>query len=320
MTNYYEMLSSSYGLKLCQCDSAKRLQDKLAALVTIWNDVPTDDPTVKPRAMAMIQEAQKVFATEETKAAYDRQLLDASGDGQRSEADNDEFNRWWRAADEYVKSDRFDLAKYAAERALSYASNAKMMDWSFLGQVASIYKGSEDYETANKYFDKTIIYAPQNVQARTYFFKAQALELICIRENDRSNTDMVQEYVPIAWDTLSTASRMAGKQGDTQLHTEIEGHLARFECHFSTYNADYLAQSDKRAHEVLAIDPSNNDAKCALDDAVIFSALVKANQKGSAGDQDRSMKLTGIGKTLVILLALGALVMPALVTIVVRVL
>ncbi len=222
-----------------------------------------------------------------------------------------EFEKWWKVAEEYVQNDRFDLAKYALERALPHASNEKMMEWSFLGQVATIYKGSEDYETTITYFDKTILYAPQNVQARTYFFKAQALELICIRENERNNADKVQEYMPMTWDTLSTTSSIAEKQGDRQLHTEIEGHLARFECHFSIYNADYLAQSEKRAREVLAVDPSNRDAKCALDDAVIFEALVKTNQKQerpAEGDAASAMRLTGIARIIVMFLALGSIV------------
>ena len=69
MTNFYEVL------KLDKAMSSAELQDNLIRLESIWTDRASTRPEKATEMLALIAQAKKVFASETSKAAYDRELF-----------------------------------------------------------------------------------------------------------------------------------------------------------------------------------------------------------------------------------------------------
>ena len=69
MTNYYEELKLDKNLSL------NELRENLIRLESIWTDRASNRPEKAAEMLVLINQAKKVFATDMSKAAYDRELF-----------------------------------------------------------------------------------------------------------------------------------------------------------------------------------------------------------------------------------------------------
>ena len=196
MTNFYE------ELKLDKAMSSAELQDNLIRLESIWTDRASTRPEKATEMLALIAQAKKVFASETSKAAYDRELfappkIEEAADPEA--ARKAEFEKWRDTARDYLSRGENDMAKTALERALP---NADENDFSFLDMAAHICKLNGEYQAALSHINKAILVAPD--LADLYITKAQVYESLYHEENNARNKD-ADKVIPIGTCPLSGA-------------------------------------------------------------------------------------------------------------------
>ena len=260
MTNFYE------ELKLDKAMSSAELLDNLIRLESIWTDRASTRPEKATEMLALIAQAKKAFASETSKAAYDRELfappkIEEAADPEA--ARKAEFEKWRDTARDYLSRGENDMAKTALERALP---NADENDFSFLDMAAHICKLNGEYQAALSHINKAIL----------------------VEENNARNKDAALALRQ-ARETMRMASDKAARQGDTAAQAHADGALA-FLLYFNEPRD--VATAEKYAKRALENGDSFGNAKRVLDDlAASRDAAEKAAKLGQSSSRSGSRKL-----------------------------
>ena len=217
MTNYYE------ELKLDKTLSLNELRENLIRLESIWTDRASTRPEKAAEMLVLINQAKKVFSTDMSRAAYDRELF--APPKEETAADPNavrkaEFEKWKKAAQDYYDRQEYDLAKTALDKALQ---NADEDDFAFLQLAAQICYSNGEYHAALSHINKALLIAPD--LAELYITKALILEDLFIEESRRGFGDAAA-HLQQARNTMRMASEKAAAQGNKTAEAHADGYLA----------------------------------------------------------------------------------------------
>jgi hypothetical protein len=277
MTNYYEELALNQNL------STKELQENLIRLESIWIDRASTRPEKATEMLALINQAKKVFASDMSKAAYDRELFAPPKEEKAADpnaARKAEFEKWKKTARDYYRRKEYDMAKTALERALQ---NADEDDFDFLNLAAQICRSNSECQSALSHINKAILIAPH--LAELYITKAQILEALYLEEEGRYPGDAAA-HLQQCRDTLRMASEKAAAQGDTLGQASADADLALL---LWIYEPKDVALAEKLAKS--AIEKKGDrwgNAQRVLDD---MAAKRAAAEKAAQEEQQRRMEL-----------------------------
>ena len=212
MTNYYEELKLDKNLSL------NELRENLIRLESIWTDRASTRPEKAAEMLVLINQAKKVFATDMSKAAYDRELF--APPKEETAADPNavrkaEFEKWKKAAQDYYDRQEYDMAKTALDKALQ---NADEDDFAFLQLAAQICYSNGEYHAALSHLNKALLIAPE--LAELYLTKATILWYFFCDGINR-DASLQQER-----NNLRIASEKAAAQGNTKVESHADGQLA----------------------------------------------------------------------------------------------
>ena len=212
MTNYYEELKLDKNLSL------NELRENLIRLESIWTDRASNRPEKAAEMLVLINQAKKVFATDMSKAAYDRELF--APPKEETAADPNavrkaEFEKWKKAAQDYYDRQEYDMAKTALDKALQ---NADEDDFAFLQLAAQICYSNGEYHAALSHINKALLIAPD--LAELYLTKATILWYFFCDGINR-DASLQQER-----NNLRIASEKAAAQGNTKVESHADGQLA----------------------------------------------------------------------------------------------
>ena len=217
MTNYYEELN------LDAQASAAKLTEELIKQEVIWRRRELQRPEEAAKKLLLISEAKKVFATESSKSAYDRELNAPKPEEEKNDPAAErraQFDIWRTNAENYLYSGQYDLAKTALEKALSYDSGEN--DAGFQNLAARIYKENRDLSSALSRINKAIVLEPN--EAYHLLIKALIFELAY--RNSRYPES--EEYLAQVRRTLQEAQSLAARTGDTPTRARAMGCEAFF--------------------------------------------------------------------------------------------
>ena len=212
MTNYYEELKLDKNLSL------NELRENLIRLESIWTDRASTRPEKAAEMLVLINQAKKVFATDMSKAAYDRELFAPPKEETAADpnaARKAEFEKWKKTAQDYYDRQEYDMAKTALDKALQ---NADEDDFAFLQLAAQICYSNGEYHAALSHINKALLIAPE--LAELYLTKATILWYFFCDGINR-DASLQQER-----NNLRIASEKAAAQGNTKVESHADGQLA----------------------------------------------------------------------------------------------
>ena len=271
MTNYYEELKLDKNLSL------NELRENLIRLESIWTDRASNRPEKAAEMLVLINQAKKVFATDMSKAAYDRELFAPPKEEKAADpnaARKAEFEKWKKTAQDYYARQEYDIAKTALDKALQ---NADEDDFAFLQLAAQICCSNGEYHAALSHINKALLIAPD--LAELYLTKATILwYFFC----DGINRDASLQQ---ARNTLRMASEKAAAQGNTKVESHADGQLAA-----SLYNWE---PKDVVLAEKLAKRAVENGDDSGLGQRVLEDLAKKrtAAEKAAQAERERREKL-----------------------------
>ena len=271
MTNYYEELKLDKNLSL------NELRENLIRLESIWTDRASNRPEKAAEMLVLINQAKKVFATDMSKAAYDRELFAPPKEETAADpnaARKAEFEKWKKTAQDYYDRQEYDMAKTALDKALQ---NADEDDFAFLQLAAQICYSNGEYHAALSHINKALLIAPE--LAELYLTKATILwYFFC----DGINRDASLQQ---ARNTLRMASEKAAAQGNTKVESHADGQLAA-----SLYNWE---PKDVVLAEKLAKRAVENGDDSGLGQRVLEDLAKKrtAAEKAAQAERERREKL-----------------------------
>jgi tetratricopeptide (TPR) repeat protein len=153
--------------------------------------------------MSMLEQAQKVFSSENSRIRYDKELSDSLKRIDPNDERKENFQRYYNQAKEYYNSRNYDLAKTAIDRALSYVNRDKL-DSSVFCNASKINTHTLNFNSAIEYANQAIVVDSDNYLG--YSAKIFALDSQMNSKNI-SNSDKKN-----IWDNLmSTIDLMISK-------------------------------------------------------------------------------------------------------------
>lgn len=212
MTNYYEELKLDKNL------SVNELRENLIRLESIWTDRASTRPEKAAEMLVLINQAKKAFATDMSRAAYDRELFAPPKEETAADpnaARKAEFEKWKKTAQDYYDRQEYDMAKTALDKALQ---NADEDDFAFLQLAAQICYSNGEYHAALSHINKALLIAPE--LAELYLTKATILWYFFCDGINR-DASLQQER-----NNLRIASEKAAAQGNTKVESHADGQLA----------------------------------------------------------------------------------------------
>ena len=152
MTNFYE------ELKLERTASASEIAAELVRLESVWHKREMSRPELAAEKLALIVQAKKVFATDASKAQYDRELnapKKESAPDDPNAARKAQFQKWYSDAINFYNAGQTDLAKTAIERAAGYGVDEDDAD--FYLKASQIYRNNGELSTALSNINRAIV-------------------------------------------------------------------------------------------------------------------------------------------------------------------
>lgn len=238
MTDYYEELN------IDRSASISDINKTLSQLERIWINRNVNNPEKATTMLALIIQARKVFASEESRREYDRSLAKSKEKPavtDPNEARNQQFKKWSDEARSYFENKQYDLAKTAVDSALSYYDPSTEDDI-FFSLVADIYKMNRDYSIALDYINKAIVINPQ--EAMHYILKAGIFEGQASQSQGYRSAE-VGMLIQNVRDTLNQAANVANRQNDRNAESAAYGLLAA-NYYFASPANSYLAENYAR--------------------------------------------------------------------------
>lgn len=154
ITNYYTELQLDKDLPLAVLQA--KLKEKDARFK---EDVKLRSLNIK--AVKWVKEALEIFATEESRAQYDQQLLTKKVE-EVEEVDDDfvNFKEWYDKAFDYYANRQYDLAVTAIKKVFEYRKNKLETDSLLL--AGYIYNDAHHYNESLNYLNEALILDPDN--------------------------------------------------------------------------------------------------------------------------------------------------------------
>ena len=279
MINYYE------ELKLDKSRSASELADDLIRLESVWTDRAATRPEKSMEMLTLIAQAKKVFASEASKADYERRLFAPPKPDEAADPDaarRAEFEKWSKTAEDYYSRGELDMAKTALGRAMP---NADENDFAFMNLAAQIYNENDEPSVALDYINKAILLAPE--LAELYLTKADVLQSLYIEERQHRYGNPQLHFRQMK-DMLRMASQKAKAQGDKPTQSRADGILA-YTCYFN----DAGSGEDKALGERLAIEAVKSGDASGLGQRVLDDLAKKRDAADRAAklEQERRAEL-----------------------------
>lgn len=257
MKDFYEELSLDRNKK------TDELNADLSRLERIWKHREIDDPEKATAVLALIIEARRVFATDDFRSNYDRELANSNKEPVTPDPNaerNKQFEKWCSDALSYFDSGQYDLAKTATDRALSYY-DISTDDDAFYSFVANVYRMNRIYTTALDYINKAIVIKPQN--AMHYILKAGIYRDQASSIQGYNGYGEVQRLIQNARDVLNRAVNIAHKNNDRTSESAGYGLLAFY--HYFVPSPD-RAKAEEYAKKSVDLGDVWGDASKVLDD------------------------------------------------------
>lgn len=116
MVDYYSELSLGRNKKIDEINVA------LSRLESTWKRREITNPEKATTMLALIIQARKVFASDASRRAYDKELDGSRRKTEKADPDKERreaLDKWKEQARSYYESGQYDLAKIAVEKALS---------------------------------------------------------------------------------------------------------------------------------------------------------------------------------------------------------
>lgn len=242
MTDYYEELELDRSVDL------KELNRQLSKAESQWKKRSISAPDKAVKKLALIVDARKAFATEASRAAYDRQLAESNKATPHANAspESDNATKWVQEARTYCDSGQFDLARIALEKALTTSrplGTPNLEDDPELCLLAArIYDGTNNLSTALDWSNKAIVSDPRG--AAYEIEKVVILDRLA--ENDRSKRGG-EQFRGRSRDCVERAIRKAKQAGDSYNEGIAYGLLAFIRYFRLGERGDDVEQLAKRA-------------------------------------------------------------------------
>lgn len=265
MTNFYE------ELKLERTASASEISAELVRLESVWHKREMSRPELAAEKLALIVQAKKIFATDASKAQYDRELNAPPKETAPDDPDTArkaQFQRWYNDAINYYNAGQTDLAKTAIERAAGYGVNED--DSEFYFHASQIYRRNGDLTTALGHINRAIV---NDADVPEYYLeKAFVLEAMQ-NQAYRNRADNAAALLRQQRDTLMDAADKAAFRQDNDARGRAYGMMA-FSLYFGQQKDENQAEDFVR--EALRLGDRWGNAQRVLDDM---------NKKRDARDQ-----------------------------------
>ena len=233
MTDYY------IELGLDRSKNTDEINVKLNHLESIWKRREITSPEKATTMLALIIQARKVFASDTLRRQYDSDLRSNNEkpiETNPAKEREQQFKKWYNDAIAYAKSEQFDLAKTAIDKAYSYYDLESENDV-FFSVIADIYRLNRDYTSAIDHINNAIVL--NQTDASYYILKAKIMyDRSCSPDEYNKQND-----INSAVDTLNLAIVIAQNSNDRNSESEAYGLLAWIY---------YYSASEKQKSEELA--------------------------------------------------------------------
>ncbi|WP_282670588.1 tetratricopeptide repeat protein [Lactococcus cremoris] len=155
-------------LKLSIDDSSVKICKELVKQEKLWYSRETTKPEEARKYLFYIDEAKKVFKSEESKKRYDQELIDLNNQSDLSKnahdnqsdlsknAHDNQFNTWYKKAWIFLENEQFDLAESAIDKAMGVWPKDSD-DYLSLSGASYIYYSINQYSLALKYINDSIV-------------------------------------------------------------------------------------------------------------------------------------------------------------------
>lgn len=266
VTDYYA------ELKISQSAGLAEIKQKLADLRNTWVSRQTTYPEKANKMIVLLDEADKVFASEASRKKYDKELEKSKADPETRDPDAERaasFEHWREEAKKYFDNEQYDLAKTAIEKAFRY-QDASSDDAEFYSFASDLYLRSDSYDRALEYSNQAILSDSENA-----FYYLQKYDAQCRMESgyERYGFKSAEILNQEEKSTLDIALKKAGRSSNQLLITFIFDALA--EVWYYDPNHD-VKKAVEYAHKALA---SGQPQDCPRSQKVLDS--IKENNKNS---------------------------------------
>ena len=255
MTNFYE------ELKLDTNASASEISAELVRLESVWHKREMSRPELAAEKLALIVQAKKIFATDASKAQYDRELnapVKESAPDDPDAARKAQFQKWYNDAINYYSAGQTDLAKTAIERAAGYGVNED--DSEYYLWASRIYRRNGDLTTALSQINRAIV---NDADVPEYYLeKAFVLEAMQLQAY-RNSADNAATLLRQQRDTLMDAADKAAFRQDNDARGRAYGMMA-FSLYFGQQKDE--KQAEDFVQEALRLGDRWGNAQRVLDD------------------------------------------------------
>jgi len=253
MVDYYEELDISPSLGLDEIKQA------LVRLSKVYEKREADGFEIAREKLVLINKAETVFKTENTRKQYDRELADRKGESNKSidpiEERKAQYKQWFKRASEYYQSGEYDSAKIAIDRAFRNVS-PNDDDAKLYSLAADIYRLNGELKSALDYVVEAIVLDEENVSSHiTKYHIYEDLENS--NYNDRANYSVHKRL-----EILVAAERIAKKDRSPDVLAQVHDLLA-----FAWYENGRGDVSMATEYAILALNvlPNAENAKRVLE-------------------------------------------------------
>ncbi|MDR2197481.1 MAG: DUF6273 domain-containing protein [Coriobacteriales bacterium] len=252
MTDLYE------ELYLSRSSDTADIQRILAKQRNDWTARSVAMPDEATRMLALIDEAERAFATDGSRTAYDEELASNKAPGTEPDQDvarRENYERFYHAAEEYFENKEYDLAETAISNALKNAP-ADGADYRLYILASDTYFELDKYAQSLDYLNQAIVLKPGS--AGLYVRKYEVASRLG-QQDAKDRRGMTDQLV----NTLRTAIRKAEASGELQLAAEAQSRLAKLL--FVRMRDSSEAEAAQLAEDALSVDANLEGARHVID-------------------------------------------------------
>ena len=268
MTDFYKELNGIDPGK-----SVAEICSELARQRTIWLNRETVRPEEARKKLSCIDDALKVFATEESKARYDAELEESRRPRPQEDPDlarKQEIQRLKNQANQRFEDEDFDLAKIAIDKALS--KDVDESDLELLEIAAKICRALGRFAEAQDHINRAIVADEGNPM----FYLEKAMVFSDEAESSVDDPKKEEALRQSERKLYQQAADIAGRNNDAHLHSAALGLLA-----YALYFDRPMNRSKgvELARQAVALEDPWGNAQSVLDDVARIQAEEKARRE-----------------------------------------
>lgn len=209
--------------------NASSIMKELVNQERMWAKRESVMPEKAQKKMVIINEAKRIFASESSKAKYDRDLEASKRPPEEkvvpdhNSVRKDELNKWYKDAVGFYQSKQYDLAKTSVEKAMSFL-NAQDNNSDFYEFAARVYDANGRYDQAMDFVNKAIIEAPNSVDnyiTKALIYASQGRAAL----NDKYNAGKANGFFLKERETLNIAMSYAERNSNYSIAKSDRGRI-----------------------------------------------------------------------------------------------